>query len=206
MTHRNANNMLSVLVIVLAVFIVLSPFLPQLDFFMNGPSTVKSPTYVSEAARTTYATSGDPDGGGGDPSKDAAAKQLYIPSIGALAPIIEGTAQNTVDKGLWHRPLSAKPGIAGNTVIVGHRFSYNPGVEQPFYHLDKVKIGDSIYIRWNNTTYHYVVAEKKVVTPKQVEVEAQTADTRLTLYTCTPLVNPVNRLVIIAKPYGANNE
>ena len=150
MTHRNANNMLSVLVIVLAVFIVLSPFLPQIDYFMNGPSTVKQPAYVSEAAKNAYVTSDNTGSSAGNLPKDTVAKQLYIPSIGALAPIIEGTAQNTVDKGLWHRPLSSQPGMAGNTVIVGHRFSYNPGVEQPFYHLDKVKPGDSIYIRWNN--------------------------------------------------------
>jgi LPXTG-site transpeptidase (sortase) family protein len=195
--------MLTVFVIILAVFILLAPLIPQLDYFFNGPATVARPGFASSGAQTQFESSattesGQSDAGTGMTNPD----QLYIPAIGALAPVIEGTAEKTVDKGLWHRPATPTPNKGGNTVIVGHRFSYNPSVVQPFYHLDKIKIGDDIYLKWGSTTYHYTVTEKKVVTAHQVEVEAPTTDTRLTLYTCTPLWNPVDRLVVIAKPIG----
>lgn len=197
MTHRNINNVLSVFVVILAVFIVLAPLLPQLDYIVNGV-TVKAPSFVADSQNTTAAT-------GTTEWVDSNQNQLYIPKIGALAPIIEGTAKNTVDKGLWHRPSASSPDKSGNTVIVGHRFSYNPGVVQPFYHLDKLAIGDQIYVQWNQKTYQYSVTEKKVVNANQVEVEAPTTTAQLTLYTCTPLWNPVQRLVIIAKPSGVSS-
>jgi sortase (surface protein transpeptidase) len=38
------------------------------------------------------------------------------------------------------------------------------------------------------------------VSAADASIEVPTTDTRLTLYTCTPLWNPQNRLVVIATP------
>ena len=47
--------------------------------------------------------------------------------------------------------------------------------------------------------YLYTVTEIKEVPASAIEIEAPTDTARLTLYTCTPLWNPVNRLVVIAE-------
>ena len=198
MTHRDINNCLSVFVVVLAIYILLAPFLPQLDYIFNGPQSVAAPAYaVQNGAQTTSSNTTS-----GTPSQATSENQLYIPSIGALAPIIEGTDKNTVDKGLWHRPATATPDAVGNMVVVGHRFSYNHGVVQPFYHLDKLKVGEKIYLQWNGKTFVYTVKSAKVVKATEVSVEAPTVNAQLTLYTCTPIWNPVERLVITALPEG----
>lgn len=190
MTHRNVNHVLTILVITLAIFILIAPFLGQLDWLMNGPSKTPEPQFVTNYKKdNTAQDSTTPPG-----------KYLYIPSIGASAEVLEGSAASTVDKGLWHRPASAEPGDTGNTVIVGHRFSYNPRLQQPLYQLDKVSVGDSIFVQWNDKVIEYAVTDKKVVKATEIRVEAPTKDAQLTLYTCTPLWNPVDRLVVVAKP------
>lgn len=204
--------MLVVFIVVLATYILLAPILPQLDYIMNPPATVKAPAFVAAPENTTQnnsdvavAETTEQATGTGSTSQ-VLQNQLYIPSIGAMGPIIEGTAPKTVDKGLWRRPATSEPGKGGNTVIVGHRFSYNHGVVQPFYHLDKVKIGDTIYVLWNGQKYTYNVTDKKVVNKSEISVEAPTSSEQLTLYTCTPVWNPIDRLVVIAKPAGGKNE
>jgi LPXTG-site transpeptidase (sortase) family protein len=192
MTHRNINNVLTVLVIVLAVFILIAPFLGQLDWFWNGPGKTAEPRFVLDYKNSIESK-----------SSVTPANQLYIPAAGASAEILEGNDIVTVDRGLWHRPATPTPLEQGNSVIVGHRFSFDPRVVQPLYHLDKVNLGDDIFVFWEGKTVKYNVTEKKVVKASAVEVEAPTKNTQLTLYTCTPLWNPVDRLVIIAKPAGA---
>jgi len=201
MTHRDINNCLVLLVGVIACFILLAPFLPQLDYIMGGAHRVPVPAFVGTATAQ----------GDDDPSTDntnlQGDNQLYIPKIGVLAPILDGKDSQTVDKGLWRRPLSSTPGQQSNTVIVGHRFTYNHSIVQPFYHLDKLEAGDKIYILWNGQKHVYTVSDKKIVKNTQVSVEAPTKNEQLTLYTCTPIWNPVDRLVITALPdSGASNE
>lgn len=114
------------------------------------------------------------------------------------AEVFEGASIYTLNKGLWHRPNTSTPDKGGNTVIAGHRFTYtNPhGI---LYYLDKVSMGDEIGLYWNNVRYLYKVTEIKVVEPTAVQIEDNTADARLTIYTCTPLWSPHQRLVVIAK-------
>lgn len=193
MTHRRANDILTLFVVVLAVYILLAPLLPNIQFWWEGKTGAKLPAYVAAALAEQHTdTQSTPV-----PSEN----RIAIPKIRADAPIYQGATEAVLEKGPWLRPKTPAPPSGGNTVIVGHRFSYNPAVEQPFYHLDKLEIGDKIVIAWEGKTYVYSVSEKKVVTPTQVEVEAPTKQRQLTMYTCTPLWNPVNRLVIIATPY-----
>ncbi|MDP9129541.1 MAG: class E sortase, partial [Candidatus Binatota bacterium] len=114
--------------------------------------------------------------------------------------VLEGPTSQTykiLDKGIWRWPAGSTPDKGGNTVLIGHRFTYtNPfGV---FYHLDKVRPGDEIGLLWNNKNYVYRVSGVKVVPPTDTSVQNATADPRLTLFTCAPLWLPHNRLVVTA--------
>jgi sortase A len=103
-----------------------------------------------------------------------------------------------LDQGIWHWPMSSTPDKGSNTVLLGHRFTYtNPnGV---LYHLDKVRVGDNLAVIWSNHKYVYTVQKVQTVVPSMTDVVAPTVNPTLTIYTCTPLWSPHNRLVVTAE-------
>lgn len=115
-------------------------------------------------------------------------------------PILEGTiAQEykVLDQGIWRYSKGSTPDKGGNTVLIGHRFTYTipKGV---FYYLNKVSIGDNIGVFWNQKEYLYTVDSINVVPPNDTAIEKNSSNSELTLFTCTPLALPKDRLVIVA--------
>ena len=90
-------------------------------------------------------------------------------------------------------------------MFLAHRFSYT-GPHGAFYYLDKLRPGDEIGVMWNNKAYTYVVASATQVPPTDTAIEDNTTDARLTLFTCTPLWHPTNRLVVVATLEGQSHE
>ncbi len=129
--------------------------------------------------------------------------RLIIPELSLSEPILNGDA-NVLEKGIWHRfPERGNPKDGGNTILAGHRyvFAWLPQkvVEQSrLYNLDKLNVGDPIYINWEGKQYEYKVAEKKTVNPNDSAIEAQSIENKLTLYTCTLSGEADGRIVIIA--------
>ena len=123
---------------------------------------------------------------------------LIIPKIGVNTAIIEGTTEATLDKGIWHRPKSSTPDKGGNTVLAGHRYQYVTG-PHTLFSLDKVAVGDRIMLYWEGKKYIYEVFETSVVPPTAIEIENNTEEAILTIYTCTPIYTTLNRLVVKAK-------
>jgi sortase A len=195
MTHRDTNSILTIFVVILGSIILLAPFLPQLDYLINGPSKVPVPSYALAYEDTIS-----------EKDSDSSQNRLFIPVIGLEAEVQESPDISVLNNGLWHRPQTPTPPEGGNTVIVGHRFSYNPAINSAFYFLDKVSVGDVIYLKWKKTTFKYTIREIKVVDANQVQVENNTPNDQLTLYTCTPLWNPIDRLVVVADKVGEKNE
>lgn len=131
--------------------------------------------------------------------KPSQPNQVIIPSIFLDQPIYEGHETYVeLAKGVWRWPSGSTPSSGGNTILIGHRFTYtNPkGV---FYELNQIKIGDLIGVIWNNKTYDYKVSSINQVLPTQTSILNQTTQPEITLYTCTPLYAPKYRLVIVAK-------
>lgn len=188
--------MLLVFVIITNLYVISVPFIPQLLFAINKHSGQQQeleaalrPDAPLPASPTTPGT--------GQPASQA--NRLIIPAMVLDQQVVEGTNMyRALDQGVWRWPGGSTPDKGGNTVMLAHRFTYT----QPkgvFYFLDKVKAGDSIGIIWNNKRYVYEVKQSKVVTPRQTEILNPTATPTLTLYTCTPLWLPKNRLVIVAE-------
>ena len=120
--------------------------------------------------------------------------QLVIPGIAIDEPIVVGDDPSNIHRGAWHRPRTSTPNEGGNTVIVGHRFSYSsPAI---FYHLDRVKEGDTFAIWWEGKEYVYRVFQTSVVDATAIEIEDNTEDPIATIYTCTPVWTATNRLLI----------
>lgn len=163
-------------------YIILVPLLPAATFWvrMRNPQTQTILTRRIHAAAL--------------PAKQ---NRILIPAILLDEPYYTGSSTQTLSKGLWLRPNASTPDKQSNTVIVGHRFTYtNP--QGTFYHLDKVDAGDEIGLFWQGKKYVYKVTHTRVMASSAREVEAPTSSATLTLYTCTPLWNPKDRLVVMA--------
>ncbi len=186
---RTVNRVLTVIVAVLALYIILAPILPEFEWWVHHDSPVKN--LVPAANLTPVAQGAEQPMPGGE--------VLVVPSIGMQETIYEGANMWMLHFGAWRLPFSSTPDKGGNTVIAGHRFTYaNPkGV---FYYLDKIQVGDPITIYWNGKRYAYRVVSTSIVPPTDISIEDKTTDARLTLYTCTPLWTATNRLIIVAKP------
>lgn len=184
---RRFNNFLTILVIILGLYMILMPLWPQLAFWIKERTG-------QTGGNIAYTETPDPNNKDSKPIPKE--NKLVIPQMGLDATINDGRYAGTLQKGLWRRPLTSAPDKGGNTVIVGHRFTYRgPAI---FYHLDKLKVNDEFAVLWNGKRYDYRVREVKVVEPTAIEIENNTEDPILTLYTCTPMWTAKQRLVVIS--------
>jgi LPXTG-site transpeptidase (sortase) family protein len=178
------NTLLLVAILAVNSYIILLPVMPKIIFWAQQHDTQRIEKMEASISKTP--TSDDrPDD-----------NRLIVPSMVFDQPIHEGANEKTLRKGLWRRPHSSTPDKGGNTVLVGHRLTYsNP--QGTLYNLDKVAVGDHIGVWWSKKQYRYKVTEVKVVKPTETSVESPTKDSRLTIYTCTPLWMPKDRLVVV---------
>jgi sortase A len=184
LTHRRLNDLLSVIVGLLAVYILAWPLLPSVNWWLHHDAPVISSPPTTRPSDITQHIPHD--------------NQLYIPKLDMHETIHEGNSAATANLGVWRRPLSAKPSDNGNVVMVGHRFTYAGA--SVFYHLDKLNKNDLIVVYWQGKAYVYKVIAINVVPPSAAWVEADYPGKLLTLYTCTPLWSAKDRLVIQALP------
>lgn len=190
---KTANNFLLAAIVIINTYLILAPFYPKAylwwQLHVNHQGQKLEKVVASAKAKPRR-----------PPDQARTGEWLVIPKIALDTPIFEGPTVATANKGVWHRPKSAKPGNS-NTVLAGHRFTYT----QPkgiFYNLDKLATGDRIALFWNGMTYTYTVHNTKVVPPSDTDIEQPTATETLTLYTCTPLWSAKNRLVVTAVRSG----
>ncbi len=188
---RAFNNGLTVVVVLLGLYITSFPFLPYVSLWQDklGDNTDGVRYSGLLASQSNVDT----------PNLKTAPKEnrLVLPNISFDEPIIVGDDPNNVHLGVWHRPHTSTPDKGGNTVLVGHRFSYSSPAT--FYHLDKVTAGESFAIWWEGQEYVYTVTETFIVPATAIEIESNTSEAIVTIYTCTPLWTAENRLVVRAK-------
>ena len=121
--------------------------------------------------------------------------QIEIPKIDVKKWVIEGVEVEDLKQGPGHYPSTPLPGERGNAAIAGHRTTYGA----PFYDLDKLDVGDPIFVTTSAGRFQYDVIESKIVHPDAVEVLDPTEDDRLTLTTCNPKFSAAERLIIVAR-------
>jgi sortase A len=133
--------------------------------------------------------------------------RVYIPKIGVNVSLAVGGPE-ALEKGSWHRfPERGDPVKGGNFIVSAHRFSIGltPGQtrqKSPFYHIDKLEVGDQIIVDFKGKRYGYQITEHSEVKPTQTEIEAESDTPKMTLYTCTLKGESDGREVFIAKPLG----
>lgn len=180
---RWVNTVLLILIIAINGYVIFLPLLPAVNYRLQ--QSTKSAQFEHKLEQSPRGNQ---------------TNSLIAPAMLLDAPILESPASQayaTLNKGIWRLNKGSTPEKGGNTVLIGHRFTYtNPnGV---FYHLDKLKVGNKLAVIWNHTKYVYSVRSVLTTPASSVEIEAPTQQAQLTLYTCTPLWLPKDRLVVIA--------
>lgn len=131
--------------------------------------------------------------------------RLYIPKIGLSITYASGGPE-VLNEQAWHRhPERGNPANGGNFILSAHRFrlGFTPGAtirQSPFYHIDKLHPGDTLFVDFEGKRYEYEVAERFSVKPTQVEIEAPSEEHKLTIYSCTLKGEQDGREVIVAYP------
>ncbi|MDX2677188.1 class E sortase [Streptomyces sp. NY05-11A] len=130
---------------------------------------------------------------------------MYIPRLGFTwnKPVLEGTATNTLKKGLGHYAGTARLGQTGNFSVAGHRRTYG----DPFKDFPKLGRGDAVVLTDGTTWFTYRIDKGPYKTvPSDVEVidavPRKSGYTRpgryLTLTTCDPEWGHSHRLIVWA--------
>jgi sortase A len=104
---------------------------------------------------------------------------MRIPRLDVEAPVLEGTDDITLNRGVGHIAGTAYFGHDGNIGIAGHRDGFFRG-------LKNIKVGDRIQIDEVDRTETYIVDRLQIVSPQNVSVLASSAKPILTLVTCYP--------------------
>jgi len=132
---------------------------------------------------------------------------IYIPTISIDAPIIwmvQNNAEETgtaLQNGVIHLAGTATPGTIGNVFITGHssNYAWAPGkYKSVFALLNKLSVGDVIYLKYHNSIFEYKVYEQTIIKPSDTSVLDQGDKSKLTVMTCTPVGTSLNRLIIKA--------
>jgi LPXTG-site transpeptidase (sortase) family protein len=118
--------------------------------------------------------------------------KIVIPSIGLDVIMVEGTGKGDLKEGPGHWPETPFPGQGGNFVVSGHRTTYGA----PFLRLNKVDVGDEIYLVLPYAVARYTVTRVIIVLPTQVEEVAQRGIEQVSLAACHPIYSAKQRIVV----------
>lgn len=136
-----------------------------------------------------------------------ASNYIAIPVVDVNAPVtfgVNNTAKE-VAANLENGPIqingTSLPGQTGNIYITGHSSNYiwaKGNYNSVFAVLDKLVIGDLVYINYKDITYEYKIFDREIVAPNDTSMLKSTNDSRLTLVTCWPVGTSLKRLVLLA--------
>jgi sortase A len=107
--------------------------------------------------------------------------ELVIPRMGAILPIIHGTDDASLKKGVGHYIGygTVNPGETGHVVLSGHR-------DTVFRGAGKLKIGDRLYVKFQGNVYTYQIRKTWITKADDRTVIVPIAKPVLTLTTCYP--------------------
>lgn len=132
--------------------------------------------------------------------------RIIIPKIGVNIHYAPGTA--ALNAGAqWRYPERGNPETGGNFIIAAHRLTIEPTpwgtvIKSPFYNIDKLAIGDKIFVDYLGSRYAYNIAKIFNVLPTQTEIEAPSDTPILTLYSCDLTGSATGRVVITGTLLG----
>ncbi|WP_246586579.1 class D sortase [Cytobacillus gottheilii] len=105
---------------------------------------------------------------------------LQLPTIDGELPIIEGTDEDELEKGVGHFSSTVLPGQADQILLSGHR-------DTVFRRLGDVQIGDLVHVTMPYGEFTYKIKKSYIVDADDTTVIRSTApEELLTISTCYP--------------------
>ncbi len=105
--------------------------------------------------------------------------ELIIPKLDATLPIIHGTDEEELEKGVGHFAQSVLPGMNDNSVLSGHR-------DTVFRRLGEVGKGDLLIVETVAGKFTYKVRQVRIVDEDDRTVIVPKPRATLTVSTCYP--------------------
>jgi LPXTG-site transpeptidase (sortase) family protein len=172
------NNILLLLILLINGYVIIAPLVPAINYQI----AIRTSTSPLLGAKPNYS------------HIDRSHNHLIIPKIVLDQPVLVGDNSKLVNQGIWHIPGTTTPDHGSNTVLAGHRWTYyGAGF---FYNIDKIRTNDTMVLVWSGKIYVYKVANIATVPPSDTAVNAPSSKNMLTIYSCTPLWNAANRLIV----------
>jgi sortase A len=109
---------------------------------------------------------------------------------------LKATIGTSLDRGPAWWPVTGRPGGGDTIAIAGHRTTHT----HPFYWLDRLRPGDSIYVRWAGRTHAYRVSGHRVLSARKLHIADARGHEVLLLSACTPRGSARQRIVVYAWP------
>ena len=116
---------------------------------------------------------------------------IKIPRLG-----LETRVGSDLNRGPIWWPVTGRPGRGDTVAIAGHRTTYT----RPFYALDRLQPGDSIYVRWAGQMHAYRVSGTRILSAKQLHIADARGHEVLLLSACHPKGSARQRIVVYAWP------
>ncbi len=114
------------------------------------------------------------------PKKGKQFADLEIPKLQIRLPVVEGTGEKELRKGVGHYSTSVFPGEPDNAVLAGHR-------ESALGKIGKLKKGDEIVVKTKHEgTFTYEVTKHWITDEKDRSVIVSHDSAKLTVLTCYP--------------------
>ncbi len=136
------------------------------------------------------------------PENGVAFANLIVPRLGAdyTRPVAEGVDVAVLRTKIGHYPGTQTPGGVGNAAFAAHR----TGNGSPFFDIEKMQIGDSIYFETVAGWHKYVVRSLEyvhatgvgVLDPVPQSPGVSPTDRLLTLTSCNPIFTADERIIV----------
>jgi sortase A len=127
---------------------------------------------------------------------------LRIPGAGLEVPVLPGTDDASLNRGLGWIEGTTLPGMRGNVGVAGHRDGF-------FRVLKDVEVGDVVELATAESTVEYIVTTTEVIEPEDLHVLGPTDGPMLTLVTCYPFYfagSAPQRFIVRAVPRGGQED
>ena len=126
---------------------------------------------------------------------------LSIPALEETYPIIEGTDEEMLMKGVGHYATTALPGGNEQILLSGHKGTV-------FQRLGELQPGDRFIVDMDYGSYEYEMRESEIVAADDTTVITPRGEEVLTLSTCYPfsyIGSASERYIIYAYPVAASD-
>ncbi|HEX7065524.1 MAG TPA: class D sortase [Bacillales bacterium] len=114
-----------------------------------------------------------------EPEKGQVIGLVSLPALSKKLPIIQGTEDDQLKKGVGHYVKSSFPGEDNQVVLSGHR-------DTVFTHLGDLEKGDTVIVKLPYGSFTYSVDHTKIVKADNQKVIHSTDKEELVLTTCYP--------------------